>query len=204
MRPAHARARATRPGGSLGPWFWLGVVLAAAGAAGLVTGLAAGTLPLVPASVARLVERASRPVLLAGAGVLGALAVAAGLALAWPRRPALVTAPPVELLELPARLGRGHTRVRAPALTSAGAADVAAMAGVVGARLELVGDRHAPVVRAAVEFDQGADLLAVRAAVTGALGRLATTAGRPVEAAEVVLRLAGERDQLEAGNGGHG
>jgi hypothetical protein len=202
MNGAHARrptGRAPRP--RLWPWFHLGLVTAAVGGAALAAGLVAGSLPLVPDALARLVDGAPRPALLAVCALLGVAAVAAGAALAWPRRQRADRPEHTEVdaVELPTRVGRGATVVRSPALTAAGAADLAAAAGVVGVRLELVGDGRAPVVRATVDIDRAADLRAVRSAVAAALGRLAATAGRPADAAEVVLRLTGERDGQAGG-----
>src|SRR5688572_29750037 len=118
MTPQHARP----PSARLGAWFWFGAVLAVAGAAVLAAGLVVPTAPLVPAALARPVQDAPRPAVLAVAGALGLASLVAGLALARPRRRAAAgEAPPaLETILLPARRGRGATLVRAPAVAGAG------------------------------------------------------------------------------------
>jgi hypothetical protein len=90
--------------------------------------------------------------------------------------------------------GRGRTTVRAAAISHGTEAALERVRGVERAIVGLFGSPYAPELRARLDVDADADLTQLRRNVSAVLERLATTTGMPPRSADITLRLV-ERQQ---------
>jgi hypothetical protein len=168
-------------------WGFIGIVLLAAGAFGVLASL--GRIPPVARSAAlwneRLVPTGSRA---------AAIAIAAGLVLAAlgivlivlelrRRRPRAMS----DLVS--ADTAPGRTRVTAATLDHALAADLRSAPSVKRAAAYLSGDARDPAIALRLVVAPDADLAALRSHVEGALRRFGTTAGLDPRIREVAVRI---------------
>lgn len=175
----------------------VGIVLLAAGAAGLLvgSGLARPVLPGLDPAAPLLPAALDPPGWVPWAAIAAAVVVGL-LALRWllaqgRRRPrtSVWTLPSAPV----AGRDAGRTRMHSDQAAAALAADVEEYDGVRRAAAVLVGDRTRPQVHLDVTADASADLTALRTRITEhALPRMRTALGIEGGRADLVLRLAGD------------